>query len=103
MYKYLDDDDLSGPAMQWENLKHACLPNYTPVEDRYMSDNQKSQADTSPLPEAVHETLMLLATSKLDKEAPEGKAETLWSSSSTRCKGQTWRRPSSWSESVEGM
>ena len=45
MYRYLDDDGLSGPAMQWENLKHACVPDYTPVEDRYMSENQKLKAD----------------------------------------------------------
>ena len=42
-YVYLEDEGPCGPDRQWEALKHAASRDYVPVEDRFMSDNQKAE------------------------------------------------------------
>ena len=45
-YVYLEDDGLTGPARQWECLKHAMIQDYVPVEEQYMTTMQKADAIT---------------------------------------------------------
>ena len=45
-YVYLEDDGPTGPARQWECLKHAMIQDYVPVEEQYMTTMQKADAVT---------------------------------------------------------
>ena len=48
-YVYTEDESVTGPASQWECLKHAMVPNYAPVEEQYMTSSQKADAITRRL------------------------------------------------------
>ena len=43
-YVYAEDQILNGPDLQWEIMKHARIQGYQPVEERYMTTAQKTQA-----------------------------------------------------------